>query len=115
MTHTSMSSLCEMQSQTKQMLHDLGFPCHRVGYYQLLLAIPKYSLDRRQSLSKEVYTYVADYWGYSDWRAVEHAIRIVILQTWLSRNPRAWDLYFPGLRKAPSNKLFIATLAERLT
>lgn len=114
MAHTSMNSICEMQSQTKQMLHELGFPCHRIGYYQLLLAIPKYSLDCRQSLSKEVYTYVADYWGYSDWRAVEHAIRIVILQTWLSRDPRAWDRYFPGLRKAPSNKLFIATLAERL-
>ena len=110
----SMSSICEMQAKVKHMLRELGFPCHRTGYHQLLLAIPKYALDCRQSMTKDVYSYVADYWGYSDWRAVEHAIRIVVVQSWESRDSHVWDHYFPGLKKVPSNKLFIATLAERL-
>ena len=103
-----------IQEQTVKLLRDLGFPCHRVGYMQLCMAIPLFVQDERQSLSKDIYPLIASYWGYSDWRTIEHAIRIVILFSWLHRNPAVWDHYFRNLKKAPSNKLFIATLAEYL-
>ena len=103
-----------IQEQAAKLLHGLGVPCHRVGYMQLCMAIPLFALDTRQSLSKDIYPLIASYWGHSDWRTIEHAIRIVILFSWLHRNPTVWDHYFPNLDKAPSNKLFIATLAEHL-
>lgn len=100
--------------QTAKLLRELGIPCHRIGYMQLCTAIPLFAKDVRQSLSKDVYPIIATHWGYSDWRAIEHAIRIVILFSWLHRDPNTWNHYFPNLDKAPSNKLFIATLAEHL-
>lgn len=103
-----------IQSQTVSMLHELGVPCHRIGYQQLCMAIPMFAQDERQSLSKDVYPYITSYWGYTDWRTIEHAIRIVILFSWLHRDPEVWEQYFPNMEKPPSNKLFIATLAERL-
>lgn len=103
-----------IQEQTAKLLHELGIPCHRVGYMQLCMAIPLFAQDERQSLSKDIYPLIASYWGYTDWRTIEHAIRIVILFSWLHRDPAVWDHYFPNLDKAPSNKLFIATLAEYL-
>ena len=103
-----------LQEQAAGLLRELGIPCHRVGYLQLCMAIPLYALDERQSLSKDIYPLVAAHWGYTDWRTIEHAIRIVILFSWLHRDPAAWNRYFPNPDKAPSNKLFIATLAERL-
>ncbi len=103
-----------MQERTVRMLHELGIPCHRVGYQQLCMAIPMFAQDERRVLSKDVYPDIASDWGYTDWRTIEHAIRIVIRFSWLHRDPVVWAHYFPNLDKAPSNKLFIATLAEYL-
>ena len=103
-----------IQDQTTRLLRELGVPCHRVGYLQLCMAIPLFAQDARQSLSKDIYPLIAAHWGYTDWRTIEHAIRIVILFSWLHRDPIAWSYYFPNLDKAPSNKLFIATIAGHL-
>lgn len=102
------------QIQTRQMLHELGFPVHLIGYKQLCIAIPQYSMNDNQSLTKDLYPYMAKCFRYYSWRAVERAIRNVIQVAWENRNPAVWEDYFPGLRKAPSNKQFIATIAERL-
>lgn len=106
--------LGELQADTIKMLHELQIGIHRLGYRQLFIAIPCYALDNNQSLSKELYPYVAEYYGYKDWHPVEHAIRVAIIDAWEHRDPFTWEYYFPGSKKAPSNKRFIATLAERL-
>lgn len=99
---------------TSRILPELRFGIHRLGYKQLLLLIPCYALDSNQSLSKELYPYAADYFGYASWQPVEHAVRVAILDAWERRDPEVWEKYFPGMKKPPSNKQFIATLAERL-
>lgn len=96
------------------MLHKLGFPVHRSGYSLLTLAITQYAQGEMQSLTKELYPFIAQHFGCSDGRAIECAIRSVIADAWATGDPQTWALYFPGLRKPPSNKLLIATLAEYL-
>ena len=95
-------------------LLELGIPVHRVGYKQLCVAIPAYAEDDAQTLSKELFPYVAAKLGYCDWRAVEHSIREAIVYAWKRRDPAVWSRYFTNCRKAPSNKLFIATIASRI-
>ena len=104
---TSVAYICAM-------LHDLVFPIHRFGYEQLIVAISRYAQGDILSMTKELYPYVAKHFGYTDWRAIEHAIRTVITDTWGVRDSDIWESYFPRYQKAPSNKQFIATLAERL-
>ncbi len=99
---------------TCAMLHELTFPIHRFGYDHMLLAVSRYAKGDIQSLTKELYPYIADFFGYADWHAVEHSIRSAIADAWAARDPIVWEQYFPNLDKAPSNKRFIATLAERL-
>lgn len=102
------------QRQTSYMLHELGVPVHRVGYPQLCVGIPRFAENKTQSLTKDLYPYIADHFGHFDWRSTEHAMRLAILHAWDHGDPAAWAKYFPGLQKAPSNKLFISTLAEYL-
>lgn len=114
MTLTPEEQITIQREPTCQMLHVLNFAIHRLGYKQLVLLVPCYALDPTQSLSKELYPYVAKYFGYISWQPVEHAVRVAILDAWERRNPEVWMQYFPGMQKPPSNKQFIATLAERL-
>ena len=111
-----MSKISTNDSRTKlpRMLMELSIPVHRVGYLHLRTAIPIFQKDKRQSMISELYPAVAKELGYPDWGAVEHAMREVIKFAWKHRNQEAWDKYFPGCRRAPSNKQFIATLAEYL-
>lgn len=108
-TETAMIAL---QQNTITHLHKLHISIHRVGYKQLQFLVPLYALDSDQSLTKELYPYAAKHFGYISWQPVEHAIRSAILDAWKRRNPDVWEIYFPGTKKAPSNKQFIATLAE---
>ena len=102
------------QEQVTEMLHELSLPKHRRGYSCLCIGIPRFALDQSQSLSKELYPFIAEYYGYSDWHAVESAVRDIILAAWENRNPAVWEKYFPNQSRVPVNKLFIATLAERI-
>ncbi|MBQ6852078.1 MAG: sporulation initiation factor Spo0A C-terminal domain-containing protein [Oscillospiraceae bacterium] len=102
------------QLTTARILLELSIPAHRMGYLQLCIAIPAFAGNKQQSMAKELYPSVADAVGCLDWRAVEHAIRTVIADAWKRRNPEIWAQYFPGSQRAPSNKQFIATLAEYL-
>lgn len=92
----------------------LQIPVHRIGYKQLCVAIPRFAQDTTQSLSKDIYPYVADSLGYVSWQAVERAIRDAIADAWENGNREVWAMYFPGCAAAPTNKRFIATLAEHI-
>ena len=95
-------------------LRKLSVPVYLSGYRCLCVAIPVFARDISQSMCNELYPAVAKELGYMDWRAVEFAIRRTILSAWEHRNPEIWEQYFPGVTKAPTNKQFIATLAQRI-
>lgn len=114
MTFTAEDRVPALQNPIVPMLHELGISTHRLGYRHLIIAIPCYARDTDQSLSKEVYPYVASCVGFVDWHSVERSIRTVISDAWDKRIPEVWERYFPGQQKAPTNHQFIAVLAERL-
>ena len=99
---------------TTSMLHELSCPIHCLGYDYIILAVTRYTKGDMQSLSKELYPYIAERYGYADWHPVERSIRTAISYGWANGDPLVWDRYFPNAEKAPANKLFIVTLAERL-
>ena len=110
MTETTVS----MEEQTAAVLRELGIPVHRIGFTLLCTAVPYYRADVTRSLSKEVYPYAAERFGCRDPQAVEQAIRAVIQSAFLTGDRAAWERYFPRIRKAPSNKRFIASIAQVL-
>lgn len=107
-------SPAELQCATSRILHELGIPVHRIGYKQLCIAIVSFAQNDSQSLTKELYPFIAYRYGYADWHPVEHSMRLAILHAWKNRDPAAWYRYFPGQSRMPSNKQFIATIAEFL-
>jgi len=97
---------------TVRILLELGIPAHRAGYSQLCIAIPHFSEYKNANLSDGLYFYVSNTLHCTGWRAVERAIRHVITDAWKRRDPEVWAQYFPFCKRPPSNKRFIATLAE---
>ena len=95
-------------------LHGLRFRVHLLGYKELLVMLPEYARDSTQSLSKELYPRTAASFGCVSWKAVEHAVRVAIVDAWERREPEVWESCFPGAAKAPSNKEFLAALAEQI-
>lgn len=100
--------------KTKELLEDLRFQMHRTGYSCLCIGIPRFKQDTRQFLSKELYPYISSQIRESSPDSVDQAIRDAIQNAWEHRDPAVWEKYFPGAVKAPSNKQFIATMAEHL-
>lgn len=96
----------------QRFLLTLSIPPHRVGYCHLCVAIPLFKENKRQCMTSELYPAVAEQVAYTDWRSVERAIRSTIKYAWLHRDPKIWGMYFPGCMSAPSNKHFIAVVAE---
>lgn len=108
------ASHARFQEQTKAMLRELSIAVHRDGYAQLSVGIPRYAQDSTQGICKELYPYIAGELGYADWHSVERSIRFEILDAWNRRNHDIWEKYFPNNQRVPTNKVFIATLADRL-
>ena len=104
-----------LDRRTSRILHQLGCPVHRIGFRQLCIAIPLFAKGEVSSVCKELYPLIARTMGNSDWRAVERSIRCEILDGWKNGDAEAWERFFPGRRKAPSNKEFICTMAELIT
>ncbi len=102
------------QDATRKILLELGIPVHQDGYIQLCIGIPHFALDPRQSLSKELYPYIAAQFGGVSPEDVESSTRRAIKNAWNRRDPDVWEKYFPRLHKAPSNLVFIATVTEHL-
>ena len=111
---TSTSFLIEIPEQVLFDLRELKIPMHLSGYRCLCVAISVFMQDISQSVCNEMYPTVAKELGHLDWRAVEFAIRRTIRSAWRHRDPEKWEVYFPGIIKAPTNKQFVATLAQRI-
>lgn len=101
-------------NQTRQILHSLGFSAHHTGYQMLHSAITLYFQDSTRCLTKEIYPTLAKQFGYCNPGSVEHPIRYAIAEARAHGDPQAWNTYFPGTQKAPSNHAFIAAMAECL-
>ena len=109
-----MESTSTTQDLTRRMLLELGFSPRHTGYRALCLAIPSYARNSSQSITKELYPSIKRQYGYDQTSAVERHIRYTISDAWEHGNPEEWKRYFPRNRKAPSNLVFIATMAEYL-
>ena len=93
----------------------LGLSPKRDGFRALLAGIPLYADDPRQSLSKELYPTVARSLGQGSPKSVEQSIRSVIQDAWEVRNPILWNSLFGTDSECPTNKVFIARLAQVLS
>lgn len=102
-----------IEERTKQILHELSFPLYMSGYRRLCVALPYFAQDPEQSLAKELYPRIAEETGCTA-LSVEASIRRVILAAWEHGDRAKWQKYFPGLTKAPSNHVFIGTIADYL-
>lgn len=96
----------------------LGFPTHLDGYQQLCIALPLFTQNPQQMMTKELYPAVAQLCGSKDRRSVEHSIRNAIQAAWLHKDNAIWRKYFAlgprGKIPCPTNKAFICRLAEIL-
>ena len=102
------------QRIVEEHLRRLGIPLHRAGFQQLRVGIPIFAQNETQLLQKELYPVIAKLCGNRSADQVEHTIRKAIEEAWKNRDPAVWEEYFPGWKKAPSNKVFIAVLAQKL-
>ncbi len=92
----------------------LGMRANLDGFRYLLTAVPLYSHDRNQAITKELYTAVAEAHSKES-RQVERSIRSAIHRTWNLHNGPVWAEYFipgpDGTVPRPSNGEFIGRLA----
>lgn len=102
-----------IEERTKQILQELIFPLYKSGYRRLCVALPYFMQDPEQSFTKELYPHIAEETGTTAC-SVEASIRRVIQAAWDHGDRAAWQKYFPGIRKAPTNQVFIGTIAEYL-
>lgn len=103
----------EKPSLLARHLRTLGISSGFAGYRCLLAAVSLLREDPNLML-KEVYPQVAKRCDLNDPRCVEHVIRTALHAAWAKRDVKAWNYYFPGYDRCPSNKAFILRLAEML-
>lgn len=108
----------DLNAQAAVLLHSLNFPTHLDGYQQLCVGIPMFARNPGLRLSKELYPLIAEHFGLSDARTVEHSIRKAVTSAWLRKSPAVWAKFFPpdtnGEIPCPTNKAFITCIAEHL-
>lgn len=102
------------QQIVEEHLRRLGLPPHLIGFAQLRTGIPLFAQDENQQLEKELYPAIAELCGNRSADQVERSIRQTIKEAWKSGDEKVWAEYFPGRTTAPTNKVFIAVLAQRL-
>lgn len=83
------------ETQTRQMLQQLGFSSQLIGYKALCIAIPHYARDDTQSVTKELYPSLRKRFGYRRPTGVERPIRYAITEAWEHRDAEVWAHYFP--------------------
>ena len=105
-------SLTVCNKNCKQILLELGFSPHLAGYKQLKCGILQFALDDRQCLTFELYPLISQKLNCSGASAIERSIRRSIALAWKNGSQREWEKYFPGYTKPPTNKQFIAVIAE---
>ena len=100
------------QSVAAAHLTHLGLCNKHAGYQQLRVGIPLFRQDSTLRLGKELYPAIIALLGGGEHRRIERSIRSAIVYAWKRQNRAVWEQYFPGYTKCPSNKQFIARLAE---
>lgn len=104
-----------LQSRIRTLLlKELTIPAHRIGFKALMMAILICTEQDIHYYSSELYPNIAKSLDISDGEAVAQAIHEVIQDGYEEGNKIIWAKYFPTADKAPSNKVFISTLAEYL-
>jgi hypothetical protein len=109
-----MTEIITAPESVRRMLHELGIHINHNGYRRLCLGIPHYAQNPEQSLTKELYPYIARAIGNTSAVVVETAIRRAILYGWQHSDRDPWIRYFGYISRVPTNLTFIATLAEHL-
>ena len=109
--HAAMAVPPSKQEIAATHLMKLNVP-HWGGYDDLRIAIPLFSQDPKQSMVKELYPAVAVLRDRENWHQVEKSIRNVKEYAYAHRNDAVWKEYFPDTSCCPTNKAFIARLAE---
>ena len=99
------------QERAAAHLHKLHVPNWN-GFDDLRIAIPLFAQDPDIGIVKELYPAVAVHRGRDNWKQVEKAIRHVKEYAYAHRNDDVWREYFPDTSHCPTNKEFIARLAE---
>lgn len=98
-------------------LRELSIQTHPRGYACLREALLEAIREPGQQVTKTLYPTVGKICG-GNATQVERAIRRLIKQAWLYRNPEIWNRYFSvgpeGLQKCPSNKMFICTISSQI-
>lgn len=103
-----MNDISTLRERTRAIMLEIRFPVHHCGYRQLCEAIPMFVQNPEISMTKELYPRLAKQFK----RDSEASIRRAILYAWEHGNRVVWDKHFPNSEKAPSNLVFIATIAE---
>ena len=111
MEHRSAAVPPTAQEITAMHLNKLNIP-RWVGYDDLRVAVPLYSQDPKQSMVKELYPAVVTLRSRKNWQQVEKAIRDVKEYAYAHRNEQIWREYFPDSSHCPTNREFIARLAD---
>ncbi len=108
------ASILDPQAVVGSYLLRLSMAPHRIGFTQLRVGIPLFAQDSSQVLKKELYTAIAAVCGNDNTDQVEHSIRQSIRQAWETGDQSIWKVLFPKHKKWPSNKEFIARMAQLL-
>lgn len=102
------------EDQIAAILLRLGMRPHLDGFRFLLTAIPLFSHDINQGITKELYVAVGECHGKNA-RQVERSIRSAIDGAWKTRTDNVWAAYFnptpDGQIPRPSNGFFMGRLA----
>lgn len=102
----------DMHYIVKIILIELGIPTNYDGFEYLTTGILVYFQDPSQMIIKGLYPVVAERSRKQvDGALVESAIRTAIKAGWKHREREAWELYFSGFTKRPSNTEFISRIA----
>lgn len=104
------------QARVATHLTALGIDPWRDGGLHLRIGIPLFAQDPSQRMVKELYPSIVAHCGNcSNAPDVEYTMRDAIQKAWALRNEALWEQYFPGATRYPSNKRFIARLAQLIT
>lgn len=99
------------ERELKKILIHMGITPNYRGYDYIILAIELVFENpaRIQYVTKELYPAIAKQ-HHTDWRAVEHSIRIAILRSWTSDPTRFEKILGIWKREKPSAGKFLAAL-----
>lgn len=95
---------------SQEYLLRLGFLVNHDGFRFLHAALPMQVAQPDLQITKAIYPVVAKQYGKVP-RHVERSIRSSIESAWKNGDQELWQKYFPGLKKRPSNAVFLSKIA----